>query len=233
MGRASTGGEAATVVPPVGGEAATVVPPIGGRLVAFDSRVEHEVLPAHARRCRPALAEVRVRTRVPYPYPYAAFVAPSPHPPRHRRRPAHSAALLQHAWGPVPSPLSHLCLPYPARPCIQHAHPPHVRADDVALHEHFLRSALRTRDPDAASLFFVPVYLGRLFNWFWGRPPCDEEDAPPPPLCRREQVRGAPAPPARARATHARCGQARTCFVCCREKCACVLCVLPRMMRMQ
>jgi hypothetical protein len=103
MGRASTGGEAATVVPPVGGEAATVVPPIGGRLVAFDSRVEHEVLPAHARRCRPALAEVRVRTRVPYPYPYAAFVAPSPHPPRHRRRPAHSAAVLQHAWGRVPA----------------------------------------------------------------------------------------------------------------------------------
>ena len=61
-------------------------------------------------------------------------------------------------------------------------------ADDVKLHEHFLRSSLRTRDPDAATLFFVPVYLGRLFNWFWQRPHCDEEDAPEPPMCRSEQV---------------------------------------------
>ena len=61
-------------------------------------------------------------------------------------------------------------------------------ADDVKLHEHFLRSSLRTRDPDAATLFFVPVYLGRLFNWFWQRPHCDEEDAPEPPMCRSEKV---------------------------------------------
>ena len=65
-----------------------------------------------------------------------------------------------------------------------------ARADDVKLHEHFLRSSLRTRNPDEASLFFVPVYLGRLFNWFWGCPHCDDPDAPPPPMCRREQVRG-------------------------------------------
>ncbi|KAK9819148.1 hypothetical protein WJX81_000453 [Elliptochloris bilobata] len=59
---------------------------------------------------------------------------------------------------------------------------------DVKLHEHFLRSRLRTRDPAAATLFFVPVYLGRLFNWYWQRPQCDEEDAPRPPMCREEQV---------------------------------------------
>ena len=61
-------------------------------------------------------------------------------------------------------------------------------ADDVKLHEHFLESSLRTRDPDAATLFFIPAYLGRLFNWFWQRPQCDEEGAPPPPMCREEQV---------------------------------------------
>lgn len=58
----------------------------------------------------------------------------------------------------------------------------------MKLHEHFLRSSLRTHDPDAATLFFVPVYLGRLFNWFWQRPHCDEEDAREPPMCRSEQV---------------------------------------------
>lgn len=61
-------------------------------------------------------------------------------------------------------------------------------ADDVKLHEHFLGSGLRTRDPDAATLFFIPAYLGRLFNWFWQRPHCGEADAPPPPMCREEQV---------------------------------------------
>ena len=97
----------------------------------------------------------------------------------------------------------------PIRPAL----PARARADDVALHEHFLRSALRTRDPDAASLFFVPVYLGRLFNWFWGRPSCDEEDAPPPPLCRREQVRGAQASCARAHARRVLAVAKRTCSV--------------------
>ena len=62
----------------------------------------------------------------------------------------------------------------------------------MKLHEHFLRSSLRTRDPDAAALFFVPVYLGRLFNWFWQRPQCDEEGAPLPPMCREEQVEAPP-----------------------------------------
>ena len=51
-----------------------------------------------------------------------------------------------------------------------------------------MQSSLRTRDPGAATLFFIPVYLGRLFNWFWQRPHCDEEGAPPPPMCREEQV---------------------------------------------
>jgi hypothetical protein len=54
-----------------------------------------------------------------------------------------------------------------------------------------LRSSLRTRDPDVTSLFSVQVYLGRLFNCFWSRPHCDDKDAPPPPMCRREQARGA------------------------------------------
>ena len=33
-----------------GEEAAVILPPVGGRLVVFDSRIEHEVLPAHMRR---------------------------------------------------------------------------------------------------------------------------------------------------------------------------------------
>ncbi len=35
------------------------------------------------------------------------------------------------------------------------------------LHKHFLGSPARTEDPSQAQLFFIPVYLGRHFNWFW------------------------------------------------------------------
>lgn len=35
------------------------------------------------------------------------------------------------------------------------------------LHQHFLKSPLRTDDADKAQLFFIPVYLGRHYNWFW------------------------------------------------------------------
>lgn len=35
------------------------------------------------------------------------------------------------------------------------------------LHQHLLQSKVRTEDPDQAQLFFIPVYLGRHFNWFW------------------------------------------------------------------
>ena len=35
------------------------------------------------------------------------------------------------------------------------------------LHQHLLQSSVRTRDPDRAQLFFIPVYLGRHYNWFW------------------------------------------------------------------
>ena len=35
------------------------------------------------------------------------------------------------------------------------------------LHKHLLSSPLRTLNPQQAQLFFIPVYLGRHFNWFW------------------------------------------------------------------
>ena len=35
------------------------------------------------------------------------------------------------------------------------------------LHQHLLQSKVRTEDPDQAQLFFIPVYLGRHYNWFW------------------------------------------------------------------
>ena len=35
------------------------------------------------------------------------------------------------------------------------------------LHKHFLESDVRTVDPEHAQLFFIPVYLGHYFNWFW------------------------------------------------------------------
>ena len=35
------------------------------------------------------------------------------------------------------------------------------------LHKHFLQSELRTTDAEHAQLFFIPVYLGHHFNWFW------------------------------------------------------------------
>lgn len=35
------------------------------------------------------------------------------------------------------------------------------------LHKHLMESRVRTKDPAEAKLFFIPVYLGRHFNWFW------------------------------------------------------------------
>lgn len=35
------------------------------------------------------------------------------------------------------------------------------------LHKHLLGSPVSTRDPAQASIFFIPVYLGRLFNFQW------------------------------------------------------------------
>ncbi len=35
------------------------------------------------------------------------------------------------------------------------------------LHQHFLQSEVRTHDPEQAQLFFIPMYLGRHYNWFW------------------------------------------------------------------
>ena len=37
------------------------------------------------------------------------------------------------------------------------------------LHKHLLGSPVSTRDPARASIFFIPVYLGRLFNHHWQR----------------------------------------------------------------
>ena len=37
------------------------------------------------------------------------------------------------------------------------------------LHKHLMESRVRTKDPasKALSSSFIPVYLGRHFNWFW------------------------------------------------------------------
>ena len=35
------------------------------------------------------------------------------------------------------------------------------------LHKHFLESGVRSHEPEQAQLFFIPVYLGRHYNWFW------------------------------------------------------------------
>ncbi|CAL8466706.1 g6242 [Coccomyxa elongata] len=45
-------------------------------------------------------------------------------------------------------------------------HPEQYDYDQV-LHRHFSNSVLRTDDPEKAQLFFIPVYLGRHYNWFW------------------------------------------------------------------
>ena len=49
-------------------------------------------------------------------------------------------------------------------------------AVDVKLHEYLLKSPRRQMDPDSASIFFVPVYLAKLFNWFWTRKHCETAD---------------------------------------------------------
>ncbi len=36
---------------------------------------------------------------------------------------------------------------------------------DVLVHKHLLSSHLRTHDPDAATLFYLPLYLSRRINW--------------------------------------------------------------------
>jgi hypothetical protein len=118
---------------PVGwsaGEPATLIAPLGGRLVVFESRVEHEVLPAHAERW--ALTAWFHFAPPPSPAPLAAPApeaataltaqpqsvelpvggeAPSsavPEPPLHQAAHAHStspspAALLANDKGPAPS----------------------------------------------------------------------------------------------------------------------------------
>ncbi|CAL8466705.1 g6241 [Coccomyxa elongata] len=45
-------------------------------------------------------------------------------------------------------------------------HPEQYDYDQV-LHEHFLNSPARTEDAEQAQLFFIPVYLGRYYNWYW------------------------------------------------------------------
>lgn len=66
-----------------------MVPPVGGRLVAFDSCVEHEVLPAHTCRCCPTLLYQRYCPRSTLATPASAWCWR-----------AHSAARLpQASWG--------------------------------------------------------------------------------------------------------------------------------------
>ena len=62
-------------------------------------------------------------------------------------------------------------------------------AVDVKLHEYLLKSSLRQMDPDKASIFFVPVYLAKLFNWFWTRQHCTSEDQDPLSCMKEPNVR--------------------------------------------
>ena len=71
------------------------------------------------------------------------------------------------------------------------------RAVDITLHEYLLNSTRRQRDPDKASIFFMPVYLARLFNWFWTRQHCKSEADSPLSCMKEPDVR-----PARAPAPH-------------------------------
>jgi hypothetical protein len=62
------------------------------------------------------------------------------------------------------------------------------------LHKHFKQSVARTLDADKAQLFFIPVYLGRYYNWYWqqwstpGKPweiiqDCEPRHKPGSPEC--------------------------------------------------
>ena len=62
-------------------------------------------------------------------------------------------------------------------------------AVDVKLHEYLLKSPQRQMDPDKASIFFVPVYLAKLFNWFWTRQHCTTRDQDPLSCMKEPNVR--------------------------------------------
>ena len=62
-------------------------------------------------------------------------------------------------------------------------------AVDVKLHEYLLKSPQRQMDPDKASMFFVPVYLAKLFNWFWTRQHCTSKDQDPLSCMKEANVR--------------------------------------------
>ena len=64
-----------------------------------------------------------------------------------------------------------------------------LAAVDITLHEYLLNSPQRERDPEKASIFFVPVYLARLFNWFWTRQHCTPESTDPLTCMREPDVR--------------------------------------------
>lgn len=60
------------------------------------------------------------------------------------------------------------------------------------LHQHIMSSDVHTDYPEKAQLFFIPVYLGRHYNWFWqqwstpGKPWDVHQDCLPhhtPPEC--------------------------------------------------
>ena len=42
-----------------------------------------------------------------------------------------------------------------------------IRIVVQVLHKHFLESSVRAHEPEQAQLFFIPVYLGRHYNWYW------------------------------------------------------------------
>ncbi|KAK9819250.1 hypothetical protein WJX81_000875 [Elliptochloris bilobata] len=72
-----------------GGEATTLVPPVGGRLVIFDSRIEHEVLPA--RLCRYALTAWPTSIEAPGELEFCETQRPSSGAPSARNQPPRDA----------------------------------------------------------------------------------------------------------------------------------------------
>lgn len=67
----------------------------------------------------------------------------------------------------IAAPAYILTCPYPCTSALTLCKRPNNGSLVQVLHRHFSKSAVRTEDPEKAQLFFIPVYLGRHYNWFW------------------------------------------------------------------
>ena len=67
----------------------------------------------------------------------------------------------------IAAPAYILTCPYPCPSALTLCKRPNNGSLVQVLHRHFSKSAVRTEDPEKAQLFFIPVYLGRHYNWFW------------------------------------------------------------------